>query len=323
MLKRSGFDYQTAMHRNLGLVSEAEQQCLRRARVALAGAGGVGGAHLQALARLGVGAFHLADPDTFEIVNFNRQLGADIETVGRDKAEVLAATARAINPDCEVKTFLDGVTEENVEDFLSGVDVVLDGIEFYAIEARRMLHAACWKRGVPVVIAGPMGYGASVLVFTSDGPSFDTFFGIEEAMTRAERLMAFALGLMPRWMLGDVDPSRVDVEAEKGPALASACLLCGAAAATEVLKLVCGRGRPRFAPCGTYYDPWRGRTLRLRPRPSLRHSLRGRLLRWFCFRRFPEARAMHQGEMAARTLKDTKTLRTGTGPSWSQAGAES
>lgn len=299
MVAAPEFLYDQAFARNLGLVSEAEQAKLRQIRVALPGLGGVGGAHLQALARMGVGAFNLADPDAYEVVNFNRQLGATMPTVGRGKAEVMAQMARDINPEASVRTFTDGITPKNIDAFLEGVDVVVDGIEFFRIEDRRMLYRHCRAKGIPVVNAGPIGYGASVIVFTPDGPSFDEYFAINDEMTRAEQLLAFGLGLGPG-LKGDMDPSRVDLKNEKGPALASACMLCAAAAATEVLKLVTGRGRPATAGHGVYFDPYRNRTLALKAVPDLKHSLRGRMIRWMAFRRFPEMQALHETEKKAR-----------------------
>ena len=72
--------YQQAYARNIGWVTPAEQAALRGKRVAIAGMGGVGGVHLLTLARLGIGAFHIADFDTFDIANFNRQVGATMST---------------------------------------------------------------------------------------------------------------------------------------------------------------------------------------------------------------------------------------------------
>jgi molybdopterin/thiamine biosynthesis adenylyltransferase len=294
------FDYTRAFARNIGLVSEQEQERLKNTCVALPGLGGVGGAHLQTLARMGVGAFRLADPDTFDVVNFNRQLGATLATVGRNKAEVMAEAALQINPDADVRTFTDGITEANIGAFLEGVDVVVDGIEFFCMATRRMLFRAARERGIPVVTAGPIGFGAAVFVFMPGKTSFEEHFGIDDEMTRAEQLLAFALGLTPG-MVSDVDPSRIDVASEKGPALASACMICAATAATEVLKIVCQRGTSLSSPRGVYFDPYRGRTYSLRPRPSLRRTLRGRALRWFAFRRFPAFRQMHDQEMQARS----------------------
>jgi len=84
------FDYNHAFSRNIGWLTEDEQQRLRGARVAIAGLGGVGGFHLLTLARLGVGRFNIADLDRFELANFNRQAGASVSSLGRPKVEVLA-----------------------------------------------------------------------------------------------------------------------------------------------------------------------------------------------------------------------------------------
>ena len=70
------FTYDLAFSRNIGWVTRDEQHDLRDKRVAIAGMGGVGGSHLLTLTRLGIGGFHLADFDTFELANFNRQAGA-------------------------------------------------------------------------------------------------------------------------------------------------------------------------------------------------------------------------------------------------------
>ena len=72
----TSFNYDEAFSRNIGWVTEAEQQSLRGKRVAIAGLGGVGGVHLLTLARLGIGRFAIADLDRFDLVNFNRQVGA-------------------------------------------------------------------------------------------------------------------------------------------------------------------------------------------------------------------------------------------------------
>ena len=76
------FSYGQAFSRNIGWVTREEQQTLRRKTVAIAGMGGVGGSHLLTLTRLGVGRFHIADLDTFELANFNRQAGAMLSTTG-------------------------------------------------------------------------------------------------------------------------------------------------------------------------------------------------------------------------------------------------
>jgi len=83
------FSYEQAFSRNIGWVTPQEQAVLRGKRVAIGGAGGVGAVHALTLARLGVGAFHIADFDHYDIPNFNRQVAAFLSTVGQPKVEVV------------------------------------------------------------------------------------------------------------------------------------------------------------------------------------------------------------------------------------------
>lgn len=290
------FSYDIAFARNTGLVTAPVQERLRKLRVGLAGLGGVGGSHLQALARLGVGGFHLADLDTFELVNFNRQIGATMDSIGRPKIEVMAAVARSINPEAEIRCFDRGIQSHTMNDFLAGLDVVVDGLEFFAIEVRRALYVACRKAGIPVINAGPIGYGASIVVFTGQSISFEQFTHIDDSLTRTEQLLAFGLAMNPK-LTSHVDPKSVDVLNQKGPAVSSACFLCSALAAQEVLKQVSGTGDRAIAPHGKYFDLQRHRVYRLRGTPHLRRSWLGRLIRTLAFRRMPQMKAVYLEEL--------------------------
>ena len=88
-----------------------------------------------ALVRLGVGCFRIADPDTFEIVNFNRQYGADVSTIDAPSASD-GGEALAVNPQLELEIFSEAINADNAARFLDGVDVLLDGIDFFAFDAR-------------------------------------------------------------------------------------------------------------------------------------------------------------------------------------------
>ena len=94
-LKRQSFDYTQAFARNDGLISQIEQARLKHSRIAIPGLGGVGGVHLMTLVRMGIGKFHIADADQFSIANFNRQYGANLSTVGKDKTKVMKAMLQA------------------------------------------------------------------------------------------------------------------------------------------------------------------------------------------------------------------------------------
>lgn len=298
------FDYETAFSRNRGLLTERDQQQLRSIRVGVPGLGGVGGGHALALARLGAGAFSLADPDHFEVVNLNRQPGATLGTVGRSKVEVTAEMVADINPETDVRVFRNGLALDNLDEFLAGVDLVVDGIEFFRIRLRRALYRRCHERGIPVVNAGPIGYGVALQVFLPGGPTFDAYFGIDDRMTRAEQLLAFGLGLGPG-LSADIDPACTDFEREKGPVLGPVCMLASGLAACEVLKWVTGKAPMAAVPEGRYYDPLRGCVAPLNPPVPLTTD-EGRRLRDLCFRRFPALRAMHEHEEAGREVSDSE-----------------
>ena len=114
------FEYSEAFCRNLGWVTKEELKRLGSVKVAIGGAGGVGGIHLITLVRLGITQFHLADPDFFEMKNFNRQYGADMNSLGKNKCDVMLEKALAINPELKTKSFKDGITKANVAEFLDG-----------------------------------------------------------------------------------------------------------------------------------------------------------------------------------------------------------
>ena len=131
------FDPQLAFSRNRGLISDVEQRRLSQCRAVIAGCGGVGGVHALTLARLGLGKFRITDPDTYSVGNFNRQSGANVNTLGRNKAEVIAEMISAINPSAEVEIVPGGVTSANVRQFIAGADLVVDGVDFFALRAAR------------------------------------------------------------------------------------------------------------------------------------------------------------------------------------------
>src|SRR5690349_21364591 len=136
------FSSEQAYSRNIGWVTPQEQEVLRHKRIAIAGMGGVGGVHLLTLARLGVGAFNIADFDLFNLVNFNRQVGATVSNLGRQKTDVLVEMARDINPELVIRIFPDGINEDNLSVFFSDVDLYVDGLDFFAFSARQATFSA-------------------------------------------------------------------------------------------------------------------------------------------------------------------------------------
>lgn len=84
----------------------------------------------------------LADPDIFELTNVQRQLGASRETIGRNKAEVVAEQIYALTGDVNLDVFPEGIMPETAEEFVNGCDYVMDQMEFFQIKNRYALHRA-------------------------------------------------------------------------------------------------------------------------------------------------------------------------------------
>lgn len=263
MSKADLFDYATAFSRNLGWVTAEEQAQLRSKRVAIAGLGGVGGYHLLTLTRLGVGAFTLAESDSFGLENFNRQVGATLYSLGRPKLDVMVDLAREINPELDIRRFPNGVTRDNVADFLNGADIYVDGLDFFAFDARAATFSACARLAVPATTAAPLGMGVAVLNFIPGKMTFEEYFGFEH-QTHSERALRFLLGLSPAMLQRGylVDRSRVDLARQRGPSTVMACQLCAGVAAVETLKILLKRGRVLAAPWGLHFDAYRNRCKR-------------------------------------------------------------
>lgn len=259
----AGFSYERAFARNIGWVTAAEQQQLRSKRVAIAGLGGVGGVHLLTLVRMGFGQFSIADFDSFDVANFNRQVGASMSTLQRPKAAVLSEMARDINPELDLKVFADGLTGSNIDTFLDGADLYLDGLDFFAFDARKAVFDACARRGIAAITVAPLGMGAALLNFLPGRMTFEQYFrwdGCDEA----EMAIRFLVGLSPAFLHGPylVDPSAVDLANRRGPSTGMACQICSGIAGVEAVKILTGRGKVLAAPWAVQFDAYRNKLVR-------------------------------------------------------------
>lgn len=247
--------YDEAFARNIGLVTHEQQDRLRNARVAFAGCGGGGGGYIAALARAGIGAFSLADPDTFDWVNFNRQYGASRATVGRNKAEVMGEIVRGIHPEADLRVLPTALSEATIAGFLDGVDVVLDGIDFFAPTARRLLYREARARGIPVVVGGPIGWSAAWQIWTPDGPSLEEFCGFTPDMPEEEVLIRYIVATTPGGThLAYMRPASIDFANHEAPSLGPVAAMLHGVVASEVVNLLLGIRPVRSVPHFFQFD---------------------------------------------------------------------
>lgn len=262
LLMNKLFDYELAFSRTIGWITESEQSLLRSKRIAIAGLGGVGGSHLTTLTRLGVGKFNISDLDVFELANFNRQAGASMSHLDRSKVDVMTELALDINPQLDIKSFPAGVNRNNIDEFLDGVDLYVDGLDFFALEARRIVFEACSRKGIPAVTAAPLGMGVSFLCFMPGKMTFEDYFQWE-GQSETEQLLRFLLGLSPAGLQLSylVDDTRLDLTNHKGPSTPMACDFCAGMVGSYALKILLNRGCVVTAPKAVHFDAYRNKFL--------------------------------------------------------------
>ena len=283
-MSQNVFDYPTAFSRTIGWVTSKEQDTLKSKRIAIAGMGGVGGSHLLSLTRLGIGQFNISDFDRFELPNFNRQVGASLSHLNQPKVDVLAAMALDINPTLTIKKFSSGVNADNLSEFFRDVDVYVDGLDFFAFDAREKVFAYCAEQGIPAVTVAPLGMSAALLNFLPGQMSFEDYFQLK-GKAENDKILHFLLGLAPAMLQRGylIDPSAVDLLNHKGPSTPMACELCAGVAATQALKILLKRGKVLAAPWGLHFDAY-GNKLAKTWRPGGNKNPLQRLVLWLAKR---------------------------------------
>lgn len=198
--------------RNLGPLTEEECLLLRQQRVFLAGCGGLGGYLLEHLLRAGVGAITVCDGDTIVPSNLNRQLLADMESLGRSKTEAACARAALVNPEAAVEARPVFLTADNALGLIAGHDLALDALDSPA--ARRILASACRQAGIPLVHGAIRGWYAQAAVILPDSGMMEQLY-----------------------------PADAPAAPDQG-SLSPTVGLCAAIQAGEAVKLLCGRPSP-------------------------------------------------------------------------------
>ena len=140
------------------LLGEEKMERLQQAHVLVVGLGGVGAYAAEMICRAGVGRMTIVDADTVQPTNINRQLPALHSTMGREKAEVLAARFKDINPDIQLTVLPVFLKDDNIPELLDAAryDFVVDAIDTLAPKCYLITEAL--KRHIKIVSS--MGAGA-------------------------------------------------------------------------------------------------------------------------------------------------------------------
>ncbi len=155
-------------------LGDAGQKALCEAHILVIGAGGLASPVLQYLAGAGIGQITLVDGDCVEVGNLHRQTLFNHTCIGQPKAQAAARILNGLNPDCTVMPVKGILDPENVDNFLKGVDLVLDCADSFA--ASYILSDACFDQNIPLISASALGLTGYVGGFCGTAPSLRAVF---------------------------------------------------------------------------------------------------------------------------------------------------
>jgi molybdopterin/thiamine biosynthesis adenylyltransferase len=201
--------------RNRESITEDQQAVLKRARVTVVGLGGLGGATVEVLARIGVGTLTLVDGDRFETTNLNRQLLCTEQTLGGLKAAAAADRVSQINPTVTIHSIARRLTPDNAIEILGDSHLVMDCLD--NLPTRFMVQGAARRLGIPMVSAAVAGNAGQLTLIEPEDPGLEAVYGPAEAAP--EHGAETRLGVLPHTVI------------------ALACLAC-----SEAVKRLLGTG---------------------------------------------------------------------------------
>lgn len=163
-----------ARHLVLREVGGVGQAAIRRARVLVVGAGGLGSPCALYLAAAGVGAIGLVDDDAVALSNLQRQILFRTGDVGRSKVEAGAETLKALNPGVQIDLHPVRLTPGNAAALVGGYDIIADGSDNFA--TRFLLNDECFAAGKPLVSAAVTEFEGQLAVYAPGGPCYRCLF---------------------------------------------------------------------------------------------------------------------------------------------------
>ncbi len=164
-----------ARHLTIDEVGEAGQVKLKKAKVLCIGAGGLGSPAAYYLAAAGIGTLGLVDYDVVDKTNLQRQILHTDDRVGELKTESAKKTLLGLNPKIDVKLYNERITSQNIDEIVSGYDIIVDGCDNFP--TRYLVNDACVKHGIPNVHGSIYRFEGQVTVFwPPKGPCYRCLF---------------------------------------------------------------------------------------------------------------------------------------------------
>jgi molybdopterin/thiamine biosynthesis adenylyltransferase len=187
--------------RNKPLIAEEEQKKLLKSKVVVLGVGGLGGYIAEMLARVGVGVLTLVDYDKFEGSNLNRQIFSNENNIGNSKVEEGKKRINIINQDVEVRVINKKITPTNIQEIISGNDVVVDALDSSSL--KKLVERSCNEVKIPMVHGAIGGFVGQVAVIMPGNFILDKIYGEKEVEGKLGN-PSFTPGVIASIQVGEV-----------------------------------------------------------------------------------------------------------------------
>jgi molybdopterin-synthase adenylyltransferase len=232
-----GMAYWEIVSRQMGIITEKEQKTLRNSKITVIGCGGIGGAALEMLARMGIGYLRIIDKDSFDISNINRQIMSSFFSVGKSKINVTQEILKSINPFLNIEVFEEELNELNVGKIIRDSNIVVDGLD--NIISRILVSRNSLDLGIPFIHGAIHGTMGQISIFTSDTPTYEEIFKLPSV---GEDISEMIIEKVKK------------LESDLPPVIAPVPNIVGCLQAFEALKLISGRGKPILSPKVLMFD---------------------------------------------------------------------
>ncbi|MDO9045143.1 MAG: HesA/MoeB/ThiF family protein, partial [Methanobacteriaceae archaeon] len=220
-----GMTYWEIVSRQMSIVSKNQQDRLKDSKITVIGCGGIGGAAIEMLARMGVGHIKIVDKDSFDVSNINRQLMSSFYSVGKSKTQVTQETIQSINPFIEVEVFEGELNESNVEEIIADSDLVIDALD--NLVSRIILNRQARELEIPFIHGAIHGTMGQLCVFNNETPSYEELF----------KLPSRNKELTP-----EVIAEVLKLSQDTPPVLGPVPNIVGCLQASEAFKIITGKG---------------------------------------------------------------------------------
>lgn len=148
-------------------IGDAGQEKLKKAKVLVIGAGGLGCPILQYISTAGVGIIGIVDFDKIEIHNLHRQILYTEKQIGKSKATTAKSVLESLNPLINVTAFEEKLTSQNAKRLIEAFDIVVDGSDNFA--TRYLVNDTCVSLGKTLVYGSILGFDGQLAVFNHNG----------------------------------------------------------------------------------------------------------------------------------------------------------